>query len=84
MTGNGGQLMSADAFLLDIWRNVAFQIRAHDEPMPGEWLCGRCPYANVGPICTKCGAPRYEGTALSSLRGRTTETGPTTGSERPE
>jgi ribosomal protein S27AE len=28
----------------------------HDEPAPGAWLCGRCPYMNVGPVCTKCGA----------------------------
>lgn len=48
-----------------ILRNVALRPPIHDDPMPGNWLCGRCPYMNVGVVCTKCGAPRYEGREVS-------------------
>lgn len=41
--------------------NVGLRITAHDDHWPGVWLCGRCPYQNVGPVCTKCGALCYEG-----------------------
>lgn len=44
----------------------ATRIRVHDEPYDGPWLCGKCPYMNSGPICTKCGAPAYEGALLDA------------------
>lgn len=50
----------------DLVRNLVTTIQVHDEPMPGHWFCGRCPYMNSGVICTKCGAPRYEGTAFDA------------------
>jgi hypothetical protein len=45
----------------ELVRNIIVGINVHDEPMPGAWLCGRCPYMNVGVMCTKCGAYRWEG-----------------------
>lgn len=50
--------------LLEQMRLAITTIRCHDEPEPTPWLCGRCPYANRGVICTKCGAPRWEGRSL--------------------
>jgi hypothetical protein len=49
----------------EAWFNVITVVSVHDDPMPGSWLCGECPYSNVGSICTKCGAPRWRGVALN-------------------
>jgi hypothetical protein len=53
------------------WEALATRIHVHDEPMPGSWFCGRCGYANGGSACTKCWAPRHEGTerALPAVSG---------------
>lgn len=48
----------------DALRNVGLSIHVHDEPCRDLWACGRCPYLNWGPICTKCGAPAYEGSFI--------------------
>lgn len=45
----------------DVLRSLVVQITVHDEPAPGAWMCGECPYMNVGTICTKCSAPRWKG-----------------------
>src|SRR5690242_16001988 len=42
-------------------REILLHQPGHDEPAPGVWACGECPYFNVGQFCTKCGAP--QGTA---------------------
>lgn len=36
----------------------------HDQPSPGVWICGECPYLNRGSICSKCGAPAGGGRFL--------------------
>lgn len=46
---------------------IVTTMQVHDEPMPGAWACGRCPYFNVGAICTKCGAHRWESNPASAL-----------------
>lgn len=51
-------------FVDELMRKIVTQINTHDAPMHGSWLCGCCPYANSGPVCTKCGAPRYKGRAI--------------------
>lgn len=45
-----------------VLRGIIGQPACHDEPMPGWWFCGHCPYAAVGTMCMKCGGPRYDGT----------------------
>jgi hypothetical protein len=51
----------------DLIRRITHTTRVHDDPMPGDWFCGRCPYTNFGgDICTKCGAPRHEGHGMAS------------------
>ncbi len=50
-----------------ILRFLIAHFPGHDEPMPGAWFCGRCPYMNSGVICTKCGAPRYEGSEMPGV-----------------
>jgi hypothetical protein len=63
----------------ELVRKLATQIVCHDEPMPGEWLCGHCPYMNVGACCTKCGASRHEGRAFDGRLSSTTKEGPDAG-----
>lgn len=45
-----------DPEVADALRNELLYQSCHDEVYPHPWLCGECPYMNVGPICTKCGA----------------------------
>jgi hypothetical protein len=48
----------------DMLLKLATTIQVHDEPERTPWFCGRCPYMNSGSLCSKCGAPRWEGTDL--------------------
>lgn len=43
----------------DFLRDFFLRAPCHDEPAPGAWACGVCPYMNTGAICSKCGAPRW-------------------------
>ncbi len=40
--------MSERSDLADAIIRALTAVPVHDEPMPGAWLCGQCPYANVG------------------------------------
>lgn len=48
-------------WLDDLLRRVWSKMPVHDPDCGIAWACGNCPYFNVGPVCTKCAAPREDG-----------------------
>lgn len=48
----------------ELIRRAIYHVPVHDECWPHPWLCGNCPYMNVGPICTKCASPLFEARIL--------------------
>lgn len=57
-------------WLDDLLRNLWLSMPGHDPDTTVPWTCGRCPYMNVGPVCTKCGAGREDGTVVVPSSGR--------------
>lgn len=48
----------------ELIRRAIYHVPVHDECWPHPWLCGNCPYMNVGPVCTKCASPLFEARLL--------------------